>query len=181
MHLRGWVRPTPRYPAGPQIENLIRFGVKEKNIYVDGRGAENWESFIRTHRPGEATCVDGLHRLAGTRRGFQSALHQIALAKGKVLDVANGGEPISAHNLNAVTNAFQIIAGEDRIPTTAEAQRRGKLGGRPGFLHLKTRANKVIWRNAASNKEAEKKVGVRWRTMNRWWGPSGRADIKRKK
>jgi hypothetical protein len=75
---RGYVRATPRFPSKQQIETLLAAGVRKRDICVEGRRAETWATFIKSHRKSEAVVVDGLHRLGINREDIHAALREVA-------------------------------------------------------------------------------------------------------
>lgn len=172
---RGYVRPTPRFPAQKQIDALVKAGVREQHIYVEGRGAESWAEFVKALRNGDAVVVDGLHRLGVNRADLHTAFRDVAAMGCVIMDAGNNMAQLDPNSLAAVAEAYRVLTGELRIPTHREARRRGIKGGRPALeLDKYTEGNREIWLNARSNQEAEATTGLPWRRMLRKWGPSGR-------
>lgn len=175
MVMLGYVRVTPRFSAGPQVGRLKQAGVVDRHIWIEGRDAETWNELLKTVRPDDTVVVDGLHRLGLNREAVHRAILDLRNKGGQLRDAGQqpGYDPLTTA-FASVMEALRVLAGEQRIPSHAEAVRRGKQGGRPGYDRLKTAANKKIWQTAKSNLDAQRKTGVAWRTMHRWWGPSGR-------
>lgn len=170
--LRGWIRATPRYPAGPQRKALEAAGCK--SIYEASKD-ETFKDFARGLRRGDVAVVDGYDRLAPTRPGIHHALELVAEMGCQVMD-ARSGEVGTAKMAARMAEAFRISAGERKIRTHREAVERGKEGGRPkGSGKLLKRDAIDIWRNPdLTNEEAAAIIGLSVRQCYRKFKKSGR-------
>lgn len=170
---RGFIRYSPRFPVARQRTALEAAGCKV--VYEDGKG-EGLADAIGSLRKGDALVVDGLHRLAPTRAGVLDALEQIAARGAKVMDARTGRSTNSA-DAAWVVEALMVLAGEARIPSHAEAVRRGKMGGgKKKKVAMTQREAQAIWldKTIRTNDEAAARIGLGIRTLYRRFGASGR-------
>lgn len=162
---------SPRFPAAPQIAAI---GAHCKITYSSANG-DTIGHVIHTLRPGNEVYVHGLHRLGSTRRELTAALEAIRKAHALLYDTEVGGY-VDVACLEAASAAIGIINGEARMPTSALARKRGKLGGKPkaGTKMSDIEARK-LWTNAKlTNQEAADAIGLSLRTCYRRFGDSGR-------
>lgn len=143
-----------------------------KVIYEESK-TETRRDFLTAMRRGDHLVVDGLHRFGTSRADLLDALH-MAAEKGIVIEDAKSGRTADASAAELVAEAFSVLAGEARVPTRAEAVKRGKLGGGQP-IKVKGKAEKRrIWQTAESNAAAARLTGLTVRTLYRLFGPSGR-------
>lgn len=143
-----------------------------KVIYEESK-TETRGDFLNAMRKGDRLVVDGLHRFGTSRIDLLDALH-LAAEKGITIEDARTGRTASAEAAELVAEAFSVLAGEARVPTRAEAVRRGKMGGGQPIKVKGKAAMRKVWREAKSNAAAAAATGLTVRTLYRLFGPSGR-------
>ena len=170
---RGYARYSPRFPIKAQRDALEAAGCK--TIYEESSG-EGRDAAIASLRKGDTLVVDGLHRLGTSRAELLEAVEAIA-ARGARIEDARTGRTADSATVAWVVEAMIAIAGEARIPTRAEAVRRGKLGGgKKKKVAMTKREAQRMWldKTIETNAEAAAQIGVGVRTLYRWFGASGR-------
>lgn len=175
--LRGWVRPTARFPKGPQIEAVTAAGAVK--VYVDSAD-ESWDQFVNACRRGanDVCVVDGFDRLGKTAIVGRQRLLDLVSKGVRVMDARTKSlaDPAALARWDDARTRWN---GESRS-TPRQAKRRGKKGGKIKAEKFKAELNlsqdemRTIWVEAASNEEAAERTGVSFRTLHRWFGPSGR-------
>lgn len=168
---RGYIRPSPRKSEASQRAALEAVGCRQ--IYAANKG-ESWDDFVHALRRGNQVVVDGFDRLAPRRDGATERLNQIA-DKGCTLMDARSGVVVDPVAVALWNDACTFWLGEARVPSRAEAVRRGKLGGRqPATAFMSDVEAKEIWDNPDIPKaEALKLIGLKERTAYRRLGERG--------
>lgn len=175
--LRAWVRPTARFPKGPQIEACKAAGAER--IYIDSAD-ESWDNYLVSFRKGakDIAVVDGFDRLGDSVIIGRQRLLDLALKGVRVMDARTKSiaDPAALARWDDARTRWNGEARSD----PKQAKRRGKKGGEAkaeqfrAELDLSEDRMRTIWLKAKSNKEAAERTGVGARTLHRWFGPSGR-------
>ena len=171
VHRVAWVRASPRHPAKSQRAAVMQHA----GLVYDEADGETVAGMIDALRPGREVYVHGVHRLAPTRQELGAALAGIH-AKGAKLYDTEAQVWVDPGSFEAVVAALGVLLGERRMPTTALARKRGKLGGKPPSLAKVSRAEALaIWRDKSiTNEEAARRIGLSVRTCYRRFKDSGR-------
>lgn len=141
---RGYVRHSARFPVKGQVAALKAANVRV--IYGEKPGDGGFDDFMASLRKGSTIVVDGLHRLGDSRNAILGALER-AGDLGVTIEDARTGEKISARAAAIVADAYRIIAGDARMPTSGQARKRGEKGGRPKKERMPIREASAIWRD----------------------------------
>lgn len=148
---RGYVRHSFRFPATTQRKALEAAGVKI--IYEESRN-ETLADVMRALRKGTVLVVDGLHRLGRTRAELAETLENAERLDVSIED-ARTGRIVHASVYRLMAEAFQVLAGEARLPSHAEAVRRGKKGGAPHKEKMARHEAVLFWRDTVKYPGAE--------------------------
>ena len=172
-HVRriGWVRASPRFPEKAQRAAVERHA---RTIYSSSDDATVYD-MVKSLRAGDEVYVHGLHRLGETRAEFTAALEAIRVAGAKCFDTETETF-VDVGCIEAAAAAIGVINGERRMPTSALARRRGKMGGAvPQLAKVPHAEAKAIWADKdLTNEQAAQRIGLSVRTCYRRYGDSGR-------
>lgn len=172
--VRAFIRHSARHSESDQ--RAVIDPTKPGGIFVADRerGASD---FVRALRKGDIVLVTTLGRLAGTRRGIESAMAAIH-AKGCVIVEATtsrrSDEPEQRSAM--IFDAIDELAGDRKVHTAAKARKYGKLGGRPPVERLPPKEAEREWfdrRNKSTMDAKEKCPGWSVRELYRKFGPRG--------
>lgn len=178
---RGYIRPTKDRPAGPQRELLQSKGVTI--IYEEGKG-ETLENAIKHMRRGSVLYVPTFDRLSAHRRVLKQIIADVHERGAIIIEAKTGRRSDRAKDIAEMI--FEAIDINNRRPlSTAEARRRGLLGGAPKKKLLSKRQDRMIWKDVVNYPDIADVVtawsgDISVRTAFRWWGKRGTA-IGRKK
>lgn len=186
MDKLGWVRYSARYPVQPQRDALLAAGVPKSKIYELGKdGVASIADLLKATRQGTVVVVDGVHRLAPNWQTLVKTLKAIGKKGGRAMD-ARSGAIVDASGAGLLAEARAVYAGEERIPTSEEAQARGAKGGNAAAKTRRVQLGKEhqrMWHDvvkyptnpdaaAAISKALKRPVSVQ--TLRRRFGNSGR-------
>lgn len=172
-HVRrvGWIRVSPRFPERTQRAAVE---VHARAIYSTADDA-TVHDLVKSLRAGDEVYVHGIHRLGETRAEFTAALEAIRVAGARCYDTETGSY-VDVGCIEAAAAAIGVINGERRMPTSALARKRGKMGGgTPQLAKVPHAEAKAIWADKdLTNEQAAQRIGLSVRTCYRRYGDSGR-------
>lgn len=168
VHTVSWINPTPRYPAGPQID-----GTKCKISYNSANG-ETLAHVIEALRDGSVVRVHGLHRLGDNRRELAAALKAIRDKGAKLYDTeAQAYVDVAAYE--AIAAALGAMQGEARMPTRDLAVKRGSKGGRRTKMKVSEADARKLWKHPEMTvQQKSDAIGLSKRACYDRFGTSGR-------
>jgi hypothetical protein len=103
------------------------YGLPDKLIWLDGRGAETLDRCLSTFRgrPGRLLVAPDLTALGSARRDIAAVMARLERAKIRVLDIIHPQDETVAEMFQRAANAICTT----RIVDRRTAKRRGKSGG----------------------------------------------------
>lgn len=160
---KGWVRKLWGHPIDAQIKLLKDYGLRDREIYVEGRGAEDFDALLKSLRGGtDILFIAADLRVFGD--GRKEILGKTALleARGvRVCDVRDENAKFSA----LLDRALAEVAKYNRWKgSKASAKRTGRQGGlekrkayderrgavaSPGVIQRVVDHPKLTWQDAA--------------------------------
>ena len=132
-HLRGYVRPLPRFAASGQEARLRAHGVPADKIYVEGREGETLDALVRSLRDGEAVCVVRLHLLAPPRQrtadrprlALWSAVREIEARGASIFEVDSGRSTTDRDTRDdMIADAIEALTHAGRSPRSRDGAGR---------------------------------------------------------
>ena len=177
---RGYVRHWPSLSAKEQEAELIDAGLGERQIYKEGRGAENFASLVKAIRQDQLVGVYGGLRIFGeTHRAIAAAVAEIEHRGGVIVDVTTR-DRTDKHGVRMLSEALARIRGEATMGDRAAEV--GAAGGKArGIAAQKNRmpekqARKIWFDKRIDTATALSRMGPGWSkaTARRKFGPSGR-------
>lgn len=183
--LRGWVRPSRRYPADWQRSELT--GVGAGVIYEHGHNGETVKELIRSLVAGDTVLVTTVARLGYSKSSVLDAVAAIHAKGAWVMETTTGRHSGRPKSWYAAVEAIQAeLNGERRTLTSAEAREYGSRGGRASAARVEKISPKLrremlaIWRDRnqyqtqpEACESVRKLLGERQasdRTIARWLG-----------
>lgn len=137
-------------PEKAQVEFHLENGIAAKNIYVDGRGAENLSTAIRSLRKGDMLEVIGLRCLGSSRREILEGYEAIKAKGAGVLD-AKTGERATDDGIRMFAKALASIHGDASATSDEELAERSRKGG------------EAMKKKAAAKRMGKREALVFWR------------------
>lgn len=140
---KGWVRKLWGHPTETQIQLLKTFGLKEREIYVEGRGAEDFEALLRSLHPGD----DFLHvaadlRVFGdSRKEILGKTEQLEKRTVRVLDVRDENASFSVLMDRGLAELGKYARFRGR---TGKAKQIGRAGGEGKAVAAKKKRDDIM-------------------------------------
>ena len=166
--------------AGEQHQAAMAAGILERNIYVEGRGAETFEACLASFRAGGTLGLVGGLRVLGTARKIIVERVLALKAKGIVPYDLETGERDETKLLNAAI--CKINGGRALGENSRHAANIGGKGGKAKGVKSQERRNAImaeavigrLWRfKKATGREIVEILGAPWSesTLRRKYGP----------
>lgn len=129
-NIRAFVRHTTRDPAKQQIADHEAAGAGA--IYVDGEGAQDVASWVRSLRPGNLAAVTTLDRIATTKETLRPWLAEIERKGAVIWEVRTGrrsdvASDAAAMVLDAITRKGHSTSEARRKAAKSAAARKKKM------------------------------------------------------
>lgn len=166
--------------ATEQHQAALDYGKHERNIYVEGRGAETFETCLASFRAGGTLgLVGGLRVLGTTRKAIMDRVEALK-AKGIAPYDLETGETDGMKLLNAAIS--KIHGGKALGESSRHAASIGSKGGRAKGIYSQERRNAILaeaivarlWRAAElTTRRIAEILGPPWSasTLQRKFGP----------
>lgn len=166
--------------AGEQHQAAVTAGIPERNIYVEGRGAETFETCLASFRAGGTLALIGGLRVLGTSRKVIVDRVLALKAKGVIPYDLDTGERDETKLLNAAI--CKINGGRALGEDPRHARRIGGKGGTAKGVKSQERRNAImaeaivgrLWRfPKATGREVAEILSAPWSesTLRRKYGP----------
>lgn len=168
-----YVRRIPHHTVEAQIEHHRERGIRDRDIWVEGRGAQTLASCARASRPGDTIevlffrCL-GEHSQQDIREGW-AAFHE----RGVTIVETRTGRHTSADGPALMHDAFARLRSERKAGSKAEMSRRGKKGAKARKKKIQGERMPVdeaydIWWSGLSWRDALEKINADDRYPRKW-------------
>lgn len=113
--------------AKDEVDWLKKSGLTDKAIWLDGRGAENFDECLASFRgrPGQLIIAHDLRVFGESKRDVAAAMAKLEKAKIEVVDLAHPEDTTVAEKLHRASVAISGYRFRDR----RTARKRGRDGG----------------------------------------------------
>jgi hypothetical protein len=103
------------------------YGLPDKLIYVDGRGAENLESCLESFRgrPGKLLIAPDLRVFGESRKAVSDTMARLEKARVRVVDIIHPQDD----TISAMTHRAAVLISSPRFRDRRVARSRGREGG----------------------------------------------------
>lgn len=181
--LRGYVRPSATVSSARQQAALAKVkGLKDSGTYVEERGKKGdkmpmRQALLGSLRKGhsDVVVVTDLHRLAVNRHDLAPTVRAIHERGASIVETSTGRKSSDPADMcEMVLDAVAFWTGEARIGSSAEAKRRGKMGGRPAIDRMSKHEALTIWRNVTKYPDPKDALAL----MTGWTKPEAYRHLK---
>ena len=164
---KAFVRKITGHPIDAQLARLKAFGIKDRDIYVEGRGAETFDAMRQTLRP-----TDTLVYVAADLRVFGNGRKEI-LGKTRLLEEKNVGicdvRDVTASFSEIMDLTLSELAKYNRRMDSKEAERTGRKGG------IQKRKAYEVYRAEVAREDVIQRLvdapGMTWKLAAKILGP----------
>ena len=181
--LRGYALHSRRSAASSQEEALKAAGVTV--VYMEGRGAEAFDTLLKSLRKGEAVAVVRLADLAANRKQFRERWKAVHAKGCFVVEQSTGRRSNTKMRDDMLFDGTEALVHAGKGHDPEKAREFGLRGGRPrkdrGISDAEAEKHWFDMRHA-TNADALKHMGkFNEQTAQRRFGPSGRQTGPRRK
>jgi len=127
---KAWVRKLWGHPVEAQIKLLKDYGLKDREIYVEGRGAEDFAGLLRSLRPGDDILhiAADLRVFGDSRKEILGKTDQLEMRGLRVLDVRDENAKFSALLDRALGEVSKYARFRGRVGKAKQIGRKGGEG-----------------------------------------------------
>lgn len=140
---KGWVRKLWGHPVDTQIALLKEYGLKDLEIYVEGRGAEDFEALLRSLRRGDDILhvAADLRVFGDSRKEILGKTEQLEKRGVRVLDVRDENASFSVLTDRALSELGKYARFRGR---TGKAKQIGRAGGEGKAVAAKAKRDAIM-------------------------------------